>query len=87
MIDVLSIASDGYLSKYKKTQAIATRGYLSVYAIVVIEVPVPAGVGVKAFGYIIPEGEVTMAEKEVQMHQEDSEIMLIVQIFIMRWVY
>jgi len=85
MIDVLSIASDGYLSKYKKTQAIATRGYLSVYAIVVIEVPVPTGVGGEAFGYLIPGKE--MAEKGVQMHQEDSEIMLIVQIFIMRWVY
>lgn len=84
MIDVLSIASDGYLSKYKKPLAIASRGYLSVYAIVVIEVPL-TGTGGEAFGYIIPGKD--QAEKEVQLHQDDSEIMLIVQIFIMRWVY
>ena len=38
MIDVLSVASDGYLSKTDKTLAIATNGYISVFAIVVIPV-------------------------------------------------
>lgn len=34
MKDLLSIATNGYLYKYKGTQSIATEGYLSIFAII-----------------------------------------------------
>jgi hypothetical protein len=89
-LDPLSIASDGYLSKYQRTLNIAVRGYLSVYALVVITVPATGGGdGVQSFGYLIGEGKekMSLAEKEVILHHEDSDVMLIVQIFILKWVY
>jgi hypothetical protein len=81
-LDPLSIASDGLLSKYKWTLSAATLGYLSQFAIVAI--PIPTGAAGEAFGYLFVEDK-EMPKKESRLHQEDSEIMLLMQIFMMRW--
>lgn len=83
-LDPLSIASDGLLSKYKPTLSIATRGYISQYAIVSIEIPSPGVIG-EAFGYLITDNSETMPKKESMLMREDDEVMLIIQIFMMRW--
>jgi hypothetical protein len=81
-LDPLSIATDGYLSKYKWTLSVATRGYLSQFALVVIPIP-PKPAGALGFGVLYTDD--TMQKKEVQLHHEDDEILLIMQIFMMKW--
>lgn len=82
-LDPLAVASDGLLSKYKWPLTAATRGYLSQYALVVIELPTPGVTGGESIGYLITEDEVN--KKEGVLMREDSEVMLIIQIFMMRW--
>ena len=82
-LDPLAIASDGLLSKDEWPLSAATRGYLSQFAIVTIPVPTP-GVTGEAFGYLFTDdGE--LKNKESILLREDDEIMLILQIFMMRW--
>jgi hypothetical protein len=82
-LDPLSIATDGYLSKYKWTLSVATRGYLSQYAIVVIPIPPQQPSGALGFGVLYTDDK--EHNREAQLHQEDSEILLIMQIFMMKW--
>ena len=79
MIDVLSIASSGYLSKYKQPLSIATDGYLSIYALVVIEVDeiIKAGRSIQTIGD-------PLYKKKV-LQREDNEILEIIQIFMLTW--
>lgn len=80
-LDPLAIASDGLLSKYKWPLSAATRGYMSQFAIVSIELPTP-GVAGEAFGWLFTD---EIGQKENTLYREDEEIMLIIQIFMMRW--
>ena len=83
MINVLSIATAGYLSKYKWPLSMATDGYLSVYAIIVIDV---GGIGVgKMEIRDIVKGEEGLEERIEAQQQDDSEVLLIIQIFMMTW--
>ena len=52
MLDVLSIATTGYISSTNRPLSIATDGYISTFVYAVIEVPVPdniteLGIGLK----------------------------------------
>jgi hypothetical protein len=82
-LDPLAVATTGYLSKYNRTTSIATDGYLSVYAFIVIPVKVRGGGPEKR-----PTKKDWRLERERienQQYQEDSEIMLIIQMFMMKW--
>jgi hypothetical protein len=83
-LDPLSIATDGYLSKYLLPLNIAVRGYLSVYTIAVISVP-PSGGGGGGGAEMAFEEEVESLQARIE--REDVEILLIIQIFILKWDY
>ena len=83
MIDVLSIATDGYLSKYKWPLSVATNGYLSVYAIIAIEVGGFSGGKAEIRDVII--GDKSLEERIEAQQREDEEILLIIQIFMLKW--
>ena len=85
MIDVLSIATDGYLSKYKRTLSIATRGYMSQYAIVAIPISPPSLAPGTGMGlYVDTERRQARELREVLL-RDDEDILLLLQIFMMRW--
>lgn len=77
MRDPLSIASDGYLGTYKKTQTIATEGYLSVFSIIVIT-PDELTEGGVFPDYLVDD-------KYDKKKREEQELLLIIQIFMKRW--
>lgn len=78
MIDVLSIGTNGYLSKYKYSLAVATEGYLSIYAIDVIDVA-----SIRNRRNVLVYGDPYYKEKRLK--QEDEEILLMIQTFISTW--
>ena len=82
MIDVLSIATSGYLSKYKWPLSVATDGYLSIYAIIAIDVGGFAG-GKMEIRDIVREDK--LEERIEAQQREDEEILLIIQIFMLKW--
>ena len=84
-LDPLAIATDGLLSKYKWPLSAATRGYLSQYAIVVIEIPKPRGGSGEGPPPARKDRRLEVENMENQQYQEDSEILLLIQIFMMRW--
>ena len=77
MRDPLSIATDGYLSKDNYTLAVATRGYLSTYALMVIKPPLTEG------GMMVTEFPSEMKKKVLK--KQENDLLLIIQIFMMRW--
>lgn len=82
MIDTLSIATNGYLSKYKRPLSIATDGYLSVFALLAIAIEEERrysdGDG--------PDDErQEMFMRISDLRREDQEILLIIQIFMTTW--
>ena len=83
MINVLSIATDGYLSKYKWPLSVATNGYLSVFAIIVIDVGGFGGGRAELREVII--GEDKLDERIEAQQRDDGEILLIIQIFMLTW--
>lgn len=83
-LDPLAIASDGLLSKHDWTLSAGTRGYISQYSIVVIDIPAPGGGNVQSIGYLLTDKD-ELGQKENILYREDEEVMLIIQIFMMRW--
>jgi len=79
MRDPVSIASDGYLSKYKRTLSIATRGYLSTYAIIVVKI---GGTGTGPSGKKINVKDLSKKKREKILMREDNEIIIIIETFI-----
>ena len=80
MIDVLSIATNGYLSKYGWPLSIATDGYLSVYAIIAIG---GFAGGDMELREIVSKDR--LEERIRAQRRNDEEILLIIQIFMSKW--
>ena len=82
-MDVLSIATSGYLSKYKWPLSMATDGYLSVYAIIAIDVGGFSGGRAEIRDVVI--GDESLEEKLESQKRDDEEVLLIIQIFMATW--
>lgn len=84
MRDPLSIVSDGYLSKVDYTLAVVTRGYLSTYAIVVIDAEEIEEIEEIYKNRLLPlVGDPHQKGRIIK--REDQEILIIIQIFLLTW--
>ena len=77
MRDPLSISTDGYLTKYKRTLNIAVRGYLSEYAIIAI-----GSIGAAISGLKQPLKDLSKRKREEVIKREDNEILIIIKTFM-----
>ena len=77
MRDPLSISTDGYLTKYKRTLNIAVRGYLSEYAIIAI-----GSIGAAIGGLKKPMRNLSKEKLKEVLKREDNEILVIIQTFM-----
>ena len=75
-----AIATDGYVANNKWPLSIATDGYLTEVVIFTINLPSRTG-----FTQLIPINERELPRVEAMILAEDEEIMLILEMFMMRW--
>ncbi len=81
MRDPLSISTDGYLTKYKRTLNIAVRGYLSEYAIIAIG-SIGAAIGGLKKPPKKPLKNLSERKRKEVLKREDNEILFIIQTFM-----
>ena len=88
MIDPLAIATNGYISKYKRSLSIATDGYLSVFAIIIIEFEERKGrKGGKIKGIRKDQLYRNREELMKNLKREENEVVTIINIFMIIWGY